>query len=92
MNRFIKMFIPSSDKTSEIVANQIQSSFNKNAAGHEETIAKVSEIAYAAGNLTIRLSAITKDGKIDDDEKRSLREKEIKHLVKNIYALAGLEK
>lgn len=92
MNWFIKMFIPSLDKTSDIVADQIQTNFNKNAAGHEETIAKVSEIAYAAGNLTIRLSAITKDGKIDDDEKRSLRENEIKHLVKNVYALAGLEK
>ena len=91
MNWFIKLFAPKREKAAALLAAKIQNSFNENAIGHEETIASVSEIAYASAQIVTELSQISKDGKIDDAERNTMEKGSVKRLVDKIYDIAGLE-
>ena len=68
----MKLFCPSADSLAGYAADAIQKSVNASSEDVKFTVAKYSAYAYTASEIANKLSAMTKDGRIDAMERDEL--------------------
>lgn len=81
----VKMFLPSSKKLAGMAAESIQKAIN-NQAEKEAAIAKYSQMADQAVDVSKKITTWLNDGRIDDMERDEIAD-EIKPLIAKILEL-----